>query len=184
MADIDGRIAHHEAGHIVAARRLGLSFDYATLEPTNDSFAHVNVHEATSGLANDADLPVVLKALETDCKVWLAGPYAELRYEPDTARKQGLQEAQNWGKDMRKAKARVASAVLLRTAVCSSLSETQGATADAVECERLFAPLSNETETLIATNWSAIKRVAERLQHQRTITQIEADALIAGQEAT
>jgi hypothetical protein len=180
MADIDARIANHEAGHIVAARLLGVDIADVAMDSTNDrNFAEVQTHGAT-WLARDADLPVLLKALETDCKVCLAGPYAEMQYEPDAARMKDLVGAMNWGSDMKTATARVASAVLLKTGGCSSLSETDGANADAAECKRLYAQLCNEIEKLVAENYRAIKRVAEYLQHHRTITQSEADVLIFG----
>ena len=35
------RYAYHEAGHAVVGYSLGLRFDYITMEPTEDSRAHV-----------------------------------------------------------------------------------------------------------------------------------------------
>jgi hypothetical protein len=102
-----------------------------------------------------------------------------MKYRPDPTRMKELMDARNWGSDVEKAKHLVASVVSLKTGVCSSLSETHGVTADAAECERLFAQLCRETENLITENWPAIERVAKSLQYHRVLTQDEIDRLMA-----
>jgi hypothetical protein len=188
MADIDERIAHHEAGHAVIARALGVSFDYITMVPTQGAEAHVQLRDAI-WQARDADLPVQLKALETDGKVALAGPYAQMRYEPDASKMKELKDFSkpveawddmSWVTDMKKIIKCVAWSVLLRTRVCSSLSECEGVHANAAECKDLYDQLGDETEKLVAEYWPAIERVAKYLKRHRTITQSAADELIAG----
>jgi hypothetical protein len=95
--EIDWTIAHHEAGHIVAARLLGLSISDATMEPTNDTnFAEVQTKGAT-WLSRNAGLTDQLKALAKDFKVALARPHAEMKYRPDIERKEQISKARNWG---------------------------------------------------------------------------------------
>jgi hypothetical protein len=180
-------IAHHEAGHAVIARVLGVSFDYVTMDPADGAEAHVKARDAI-WQARDADLPAQLKALATDGKMALAGPYAQMRYEPDASAIKALKEFSipvdawgdmNWVCDMKKISKCVAWSVLLRTHVCSSLSECEGVHADAAECKGLYDQLGDETEKLVAENWPAIERVAKQLKRQPTLTQIEVDALIA-----
>ncbi|HTU66367.1 MAG TPA: hypothetical protein VMF52_10470 [Steroidobacteraceae bacterium] len=66
--------AFHEAGHAVAALRLGLVFDHVTAIPDEDAETDGALHWADLQSAGDIEL-----SIEADAIVLLAGPFAEAR---------------------------------------------------------------------------------------------------------
>jgi len=182
----DRAIAHHEAGHIVATRMLDVRMEKVSMCPTNDTNeAEVASHSVVWATRN-ADRSVQLEALETEAKIALAGPFAQLRHEPCETETKKLREANctamrsEWKKDIKDARLLVIKAVRLNADTTSSLSDFEigEVRADPAECERLYARFCNETEALITAEWCAIKRVADWLERHRTITQTKADKLI------
>lgn len=169
---------HHEAGHAVVARRLGISIEGISMAPDDDSDARVPIRDVETWLARDAEMTVLLSAL---CKFGLAGALAQLRFDPDDDRKEQLrggQASKDYVGDINKIRPLVAEVVLLTTGVCSSRSETKGVPADRALCEQLLGQLCDETEALVAENWPAIQRIARYLQRHREMTEAEVDALL------
>ena len=79
-----GIIAYQEAGHAVVARVLGIAVPCVTIL----NGAQFAVRESAAWLArDDADRSVIVRAIENDAKVALAGMCAQLRYRPGTNQK-------------------------------------------------------------------------------------------------
>jgi hypothetical protein len=68
-------VAHHEAGHAVIARKLGLEVIRVTLSLHNSGAAYYR--RGATYLARNADLATQISAAETDAIISLAGPTAE-----------------------------------------------------------------------------------------------------------
>jgi hypothetical protein len=154
-------IAHHEAGHAVIARVLGLEVDSVTIipDPVADT-AGICFRDDAMWLALYADLATRLSAIEKNVVVSLAGPAAESQYL-------GKRETVATGGDLKMAKAHVQLAL-----------ELSGR--DHSEYHELFGQLSLETKILVSQYWSAIERVAHGLLDFSTLNGTDVDDLIAG----
>ena len=139
--------AHHEAGHAVIARKLGLEVTYVTIIPDLDYSGFVDFQNATYP-ARNADLATQISAIEKDVMVKLAGPAAESRYRPPSER-----EAAGWWHYARKA-----VTALVRLAI-----ELKHGVAWEPERAELFDQLSIQTEIMVDEHWPAIQRVAHGL---------------------
>ena len=82
------RTAYHEAGHAVAAHRLGIEVKFATILPDHDSAGFVSHGDlfCDRGLGSDR------ANLERAIKICLAGPLAEARFYPRYRRPRGSQD--------------------------------------------------------------------------------------------
>jgi hypothetical protein len=158
--ELEAVTAHHEAGHAVIARQLGLEVTSVTIipDPVADTAGTCFSDDATY-LAQYADLSTQLSAIEKDVVVYLAGPQAQSQYD---GRPQELR-----GSDLKMAKALVEMAL-----------EISGR--DHSEYNELFGQLSLETEILVSQYWSAIERVANGLLDFSTLNGTNVDDLIAG----
>jgi hypothetical protein len=72
------RKAYHEAGHAVAAYRLGVEVRSATILPDHDSAGYVTHGDLFCGHTLGSDRAVLERAI----KISLAGPLAEARFSP------------------------------------------------------------------------------------------------------
>ncbi len=156
--------AHHEAGHAVIARKLGLEVTYVTIIPDLDYSGFVDFQNATYP-ARNADLATQISAIEKDVMVKLAGPAAESRYRPPSER-----EAAGWWHYDRKA-----VTALVRLAI-----ELKHGVAWEPERAELFDQLSIQTEIMVDEHWPAIQRVAHGLLDLRALNAVDVDDLIGG----
>ena len=72
------RKAYHEAGHAVAAYRLGVEVRSATILPDHYSAGYVTHGDLFCGHTLGSDRAVLERAI----KISLAGPLAEARFSP------------------------------------------------------------------------------------------------------
>lgn len=173
--------AHHEAGHAVIARRLGIGVRRVCLSPTNDN--PNGPHALTERAAHkvlDADVATQIAAIESDIKVCFAGMHAQCRYG-DVRHPSEIREA--WQDDIDNASSFVGMILAVKSGATLTADNVYIYTptlADRTEADQLFASLRDETETLVDANWPAIERVAKALFKCRELTGDELDDLIAG----
>jgi hypothetical protein len=188
MVTMKDRIkAHHEAGHAVVARTLGIAVTYVTtLSTGSDNEGGAQTHSA-AWRARDADLPARLVAIGKDIKVSMAGPQAEHRYRPIKHTKWSFlaenAEPYWWAGDFRGARNSACQVVLLKDRTIATT------TFDAItvnlnmpqitEIDRLIDQFRKETEMLVHQYWPAIERTAKALLSGRPLVPDELDALIA-----
>jgi hypothetical protein len=171
--------AHHEAGHAVVARKLGVAITRCTMfstDPTNEAAAHTH---SAAWLARDAALSDRVTALETDAKIALAGQLSEMQYHPP--KDDRLRE--EWRIDINLAKGFIAKSVLLKSGADMTGLTTLGPQ-NSVEAVKLLERLWNETDVLIRQNWPAIERTADALLRRRHLTGDDVDALIDAVESS
>jgi len=191
------RIAHHEAGHAVVARLLGVPLAHVALFPTDHSDDPTATAASASYLARNAAPPVQLAAIETDIKVSLAGPCADRQRDPSIARirfSNGLipdratRKHKGWATDLFNTVNHAVHAVLLKAGKdTSDLPAGEGKevslrTAEVREIIQMIDRLQGETQTLVNKNWPAIVRVANALLQHRILTENDVDALIAARD--
>ena len=75
-------VAHHEAGHAVIARKLGLGVLYIALFSTDETNNPASPSQSAAWAARDGDLSARAIGNEIDAKVCLAGPCTQQRYQP------------------------------------------------------------------------------------------------------
>lgn len=177
-------IAHHESGHVVIARVQGVAVPYVTLYP--DKVPEMGLTAASAMTASAAwharegDLPTQLRAIETDAKVSLAGPYAQLKFKPQKLRTRW--QRKGWSVDLEKAETLSALCVRLTDGslpLVRPADTTFHLTAKQhAQCDVIFARLCAETESLVAEHWPAIQCVANSLLTRRLLIQEDIDTLI------
>jgi hypothetical protein len=167
--------AHHEAGHGVIARKLGIPVRRLTIFSADDDSEASALTESASYIARDADQATFVAAIENDVRVCLAGPHAQSRYQPPD----GSNPAE-WEGDRETATALAvkATAILRGVDVSSGIIDPRPHL-DEAEVALLFQRLSKEAAVLVAENWPAITRVAKALVKRRELTGKELDDLIA-----
>jgi hypothetical protein len=156
---LDLRHAHHEAGHAVVARKLGLGVVCVTLHPVVGEYeAAAEICKATF-LSRNADRAIQVAAIEADAKVCLAGPSAQQRYQ--LATEESIEEsiANEWADDIQNAQVYVARAVRINRGLSDGTLPD-----DAVpEAEQQLRQLACEADALVVENWSAIAKLAKAL---------------------
>jgi hypothetical protein len=179
----DRIIAHHEAGHAVVARMLGVGVTHVALFPTVDTEGVAGAcSESAAWQVRAADAPARLAAYEKDAKVALAGPQAQHRYRPvRDFRKSWIN---NWRDDGLVAKSCAARIVLLADGiemgdapVHATFTEGQGRRINAT-----LQRLMEEAAAMVEENWPAIERVAQELLHRKILAEADLDALIANRD--
>jgi hypothetical protein len=169
------KIAHHEAGHAVIARVLGVEVAEIVMFRTAGTTAHVTTVSAAH-LARDVGVAAFSAGLDHDIKVALAGPIAQHRYRP-------TKSIDSWVDDCARATNLAATKVWVtreeRIPPEGGLSITLDSTEEA-EAEAIFNASRSETETLVEAHWTAISRVAAAMQQKPLMNQTELDALIQG----
>ena len=160
-------LAHHEAGHAVIARKLGLEVFYVMLSLDNNGGGFGKCQHETYFVRN-ADLATKLVAYETDAIVALAGPVAECRYRQPTKR-----EMAGWRGDRKTARRCVTRLVALKRNILTPEPKY----------DELFAQFCNKTRVLIDKHWPAIERVAQGLLDFSDLNAALVDDLIAGKAA-
>ena len=173
--------AHHEAGHAVTARVLGVGVTYAAM-------LDVNVQTASAlYIARGGELTGQIAGAENDAKVALAGAIAQQHYRPMTEG-QINKAARNggWTDDLDRAKSLTAHILYFQSgrSVGDLHRELDPESvlrrlADTPEASALFDRLWNETQALVQQHWQAIERVAAALLEHRALGQDKLDALIA-----
>jgi len=172
--------AHHEAGHAVIARVLGVEVTYAAMLDANV--------QTTSALyaARNSEPATLIAGAESDAKVALAGAIAQQHYRPMT-KGQMLKAAREggWTDDMATAKSLVAHILYLQNGHSASdlhnEPDPQGALrplAETPEASALFNRLWNDTRALVERHWQAIERVAAAMLEPRALNQDDIDRII------
>ncbi len=146
-------VAHHEAGHAVVARRLGLAAE----QVSRGSISLWGVY-----LAGHTRVPECLAenpAYSEQC-LWiaLAGPAAHMRHDPAGYQREGAACARN-------------DYDIARKAFCKLNQRPDCKDEDLVSAER-------KAKELVIQHWSAIEAVAQKLLEQTTLNGKELDALL------
>jgi hypothetical protein len=169
-------IAHHEAGHAVIARALGVGVVYVAMFATSDDNRANAKSVSASYKARDAETPALLAALKIDATVALAGPYAQHRFRP-RAVKQLMRGGEG---DCQRALGCLVHAVRLerqgvRPLAQSGFIEISRDVLD--EAKARFQNLEDEVAALVARHWPAIERVAAALLECPLLSEADVDAL-------
>jgi hypothetical protein len=174
--------AHHEAGHAVIARVLGVEVSYAAMLNTN-----VETHSALYLTKNSSAAAQIVGA-EKDIKILLAGALAQCHYRPMTrGRMQKAANSGGWEDDISTASRLVAQILYFQTG--RTLSELMSdpnpeaalkALGQSDAAETLWERLWQETKALVNEHWPAIERVAAAMLERRALNQSDIDALIRG----
>jgi hypothetical protein len=179
-------IAIHEAGHAVVARVLGIGVAYATRFSTGpDNRGDVSTQSAAYR-DGKADISTRIKALEDDARVALAGPLAQYKHKLVRG---GWSTIEGWDIDYTKVQNCAGNVVALRRGIDIDKLTQSGETTFSLdasgfdEADDLLKQLCTEAQQLVDQHWSAIKRVAEGLLSQHSLTEAEIDALISDQAA-
>jgi hypothetical protein len=172
--------AHHEAGHAVVARVLGIGIEHAVLAK-NDAPFDSNVLRYSAAYQGRHDQAARHAGLEKDVKVSLAGPIAQHTYRPLSPAAQSRAADAGWESDYKEALGGIIRIVYEQgggdwSNVTNELLEQFRTRA---ETRTLLDRLSRETEELVQNNWPAIQRVATALLDRRLLYQNDIDALIA-----
>ena len=169
----EAEIAHHEAGHFVVARVLGISITHATMLPDQTSLASVGMEAAY--LARNADQ---MNALVVGS---FAGPHAQSRYRPARNADDWERKANDWNGDIEPMSSWAASIVALRHGLPVPEDGAMAPFPDSLKPEvgPLLEQLSDKAEAMVIDSWRAITRVAEALLARRILNQQDVDHLIA-----
>lgn len=170
--------AHHEAGHAVIARKLGIEIEYVSVRPTSEqNSGNVRAHSA-AWLARDLDVPAQIAAFEKDIKVALAGRVANKRSHPNM-----MFVGEEFEIDAENVAKRVSCVAVLMAGLPldERLSDVM-TDAIAEHASSIVDRLEQETAALVDRHWLAIKRVAKELETRDRIDQAKLDELIASAE--
>jgi hypothetical protein len=168
--------AHHEAGHAVIARVLGVDVSYVTLIRMGES-SFVETQSALY-LAKDKNLSAQIAAAKNDARAFLAGPIAQCRYRPLTERQRQKEKENGWSHDYANIRLLVAQILCVqdgRSAV--DLDETT-VTVDLNKFNAALDRLQDEAAALVEKHWQAIEQVAIALFEGHFLHQDDIDALI------
>jgi ATP-dependent Zn protease len=169
--------AYHEAGHAVIARVLGVGVVYITLFPSDETNNGGAQTWSAAWLARaTGDAAALTRGFETDAKVSLAGPYAQIKHRPNTNMKRASRD--EWDSDLGNAKSCAATMVWLQDHADEAgmtLSAEQ-----ATEALRIFQRLQDEARALVEEHWPSVERVAKALLKYRALQGGEVDDLIGG----
>ena len=167
--------AYHEAGHAVIARVLGIEVHLATIRP-NEFYDGQVTHEAswpeleTGTEDREEEWRQRMETAENRAILALAGPIAEMKYQPTLN-----------GKDFVDENDLLNVATYLRLAggfTFEVLVPGKPLQQDNGEASRLWDALQRDTADLIELHWSSIERVAEALLIHEELGQEQIDALI------
>jgi hypothetical protein len=167
------KAAHHEAGHVVIARVLGidiLSATAVTSDPTTRTVPAL-------GRASREGRPVQSRDFEADAISALAGLAAQRRSHPDPV----LDVIPNDYPDRVDARAAVLRMIYLRAGRSLPEGRANVVLDDATrqEFHTEFDRIEQVTTALVVEHWRAIERVAKALERHDRIDQAEVDRLIA-----
>jgi hypothetical protein len=170
-------IAYHEAGHVVVARLLGesiISVTIAKIEEENTGVLRPSAAHRASGTAAQ------VAGHETDAKVALAGPMAQLKSRPSRDNR-AAQAIESHEEDYANAETAAAHiALLLAGEPLPESGEITFSGAVAGSDRATLERLRRETKAMLDENWPAVKRVAKALFERDHLDQAELDRLIAG----
>jgi hypothetical protein len=169
-------VAHHEAGHAVIARALGVGVTHVSLFPT-DAGGTAGAQTRSAHWVAPANNPSAqIAAYEADAKVALAGPMAQHHYRPGKPRWK-----HEWRDDLVNAKSFVGRSVLLQQGIQLS-GDPQAVTLTPEQLATINEQLNRvlaEATALVEEHWPTIERVARVLLEHRILSDFELDALIA-----
>jgi len=156
--DEDMITAHHEAGHAVAARVLGVTVKRVRLRPN----PLVTVHHRSDRLT----------ALAADGVIAWGGPAAERRFS-------GYDLGSCWDTDLRNMRTRAIRYTLFHHGVVDAHSSLEAELLDPV-IRDLAGRWAAKAERIVEQRWRAIERVARALcRGKGELDQGEIDAMIA-----
>lgn len=139
--------AHHEAGHAIAALRLGRPFRYVTIEPDEGSLGHVLFRAWDKRFHPDVNWSPRTEALLRDAIVTaLAGLEAQAKF---TGRR-----------DFRGARSDYDQAADLASRACGSLKETNA----------YLAWLCVRTKQIVSVHWGEIRALASALLREKRLS--------------
>ena len=166
--------AHHEAGHAVIARVLGINFN-PHIPVTARADAPCVVTESAGYRARTLGIEAELQGHENDGKVALAGLAAQRRSHPDQTTEVIPDEDEG---DIANAEAIARTVAVLRASVPAPEDGVLRDPTILADAQETFDRLVRETDALIGKHWPAIKRVARALENRDSIDQAEVDRLI------
>jgi len=170
-------IAYHEAGHAVVARLLGesiISVTIADIKEENTGVLRPSAAYWASGTAAE------VAGHETDAKVALAGPMAQLKSRPSRDHR-AAQAIESHEEDYANAqRAATHIALLLAGKPPPEPGEITLSGAVAGSYRATLERLRRETKAMLDEHWPAVKRVAKALFERDHLDQAELDRLIAG----
>jgi len=181
------RIAYHEAGHAVVARRLGVGISYVTMLPGFGQTAGVQTCSAAHA-AGDAPEAFIC-GCEADAQVSLAGPIAEQLHRPIRTRLGEKSRMGFWESDIERAGNSLGTAEALRAGAVTIAEARHGGFEIALMPELLAARnassrrLHEETRKLLEDDWPAVDRVATAFMERPFFNEEEIDMLIADRES-
>jgi ATP-dependent Zn protease len=173
------KIAMHEAGHAVIARRLGVYVSYVTIYSDFGAQPHAQTRSARhNAIVSADDIDSVVSGCETDAKISLAGPYAQARYQKLAIARSSRGE---WRNDISNAQGNILCAVLLRAVPGfdpSLAGEYTPTDIQAEQCNIIFANISAQVNKLVQDEWSVIERTAQALLERSILTNDDIDEII------
>jgi len=148
--------------------------------PTDSDNRSVAQTRSASFLALDTEASLLLAALESDAKVSLAGPVAQVRHEPSRKMPPARQEDE-WAGDVMRSRSYAVDIVrLTRDGIRPGLAVrsrwTETSPTKPMRCPTVFWKAA---QNLVDENWPAIERTAEALLTRRILTQDDVDAILA-----
>ena len=168
-------ISYHEAGHAVVARLLGVNTS-ATIDQENQEA--VAPTSSAAYIAREGDTSAQVAGYETDGKIALAGPIAQLMSRP-TRDNHVAKSVQLHNEDFANAKkAAVCIAALLTGESLPQPGQITLRGAVLNSDEDTLERLKRETKAILKEHWPAVKRVAKALLAERHLDQAEIDRLI------
>jgi hypothetical protein len=171
MSSTRESLAYHEAGHAVAARVLGIEVCLATLRPDQVFAGHVTLG-ASCWLDSEDKWQQRMEMAEAHAKLALAGPLAEMKYQPSLNGEHFADYADllNVAAYLKIAGGFVPISEVLVPG--KPLQQSNG------EASRLWEQLQADTADLVELHWLSIERVAEALLIHEELGQEEIEALV------
>jgi ATP-dependent Zn protease len=172
--------AYHEAGHAVIARVLGVGVAYITLFPTDETNRGGAQTRSAAWLARaTGDAAAFVRGVETDAKVALAGPHAQLKHRPNTNKKRASRD--EWDSDLKLAEMSAVNLAWLQDHAAPPSGSDVEISLNAeqkTEALRIFRRLQDEARALVEAHWPSVERVAKALLKYRALQGGEVDDLI------
>lgn len=176
----EAKVAHHEAGHAVAARVQGIPVAFiTTLAVDQRSAAAALTHSATY-LSREAGSKIWLAAIRKDIIVCLSGPFAQQRYRPQQQKKR--YPPAEWVDDFNNARNFAGTAALIASGIeVNAMEKTIPVemTAEQIAYADLMLQQCHQAaHNLVVDHWPAIVKVAEALLSRPILNADDLDQLL------